>query len=109
LVYDILAYKFGMSLVLTLKKSLLCETQFDNLWLGLQVYRSFNWVQIILAVGTKLQVTLSKMAIEIKERHAVVQGMPLVQGSDKYFWFGKPQLLLHLIHFALFQVFQFFK
>lgn len=60
-------------------------------------------VIIILAVGTKLQVTLSKMAIEITERHAVVQGIPLVQGSDKYFWFGKPQLLLHLIHFALFQ------
>jgi len=58
-----------------------------------------------LAVGTKLQVTLAKMAIEITERHAVVQGIPLVQGSDRYFWFGRPQLVLHLIHFALFQVF----
>jgi len=75
--------------------------------LGLQVYKSFNWLQIILAVGTKLQVTLSKMAIEMTERHAVIQGIPLVQGSDEYFWFGKPQLLLHLIHFALFQVFNF--
>ena len=44
------------------------------------------------------------MAIEITERHAVVQGIPLVQGSDKYFWFGHPELVLHLIHFALFQV-----
>lgn len=44
------------------------------------------------------------MALEIIERHAVVQGIPLVQGSDKYFWFGRPQLVLHLIHFALFQV-----
>ncbi|CAJ1942185.1 unnamed protein product [Sphenostylis stenocarpa] len=60
-------------------------------------------VVIILAVGTKLQVTLAKMAIEITERHAVVQGIPLVQGSDRYFWFGRPQLVLHLIHFALFQ------
>ncbi|KAK7250753.1 hypothetical protein RIF29_33407 [Crotalaria pallida] len=60
-------------------------------------------VAIILVVGTKLQAILANMAIEITERHAVVQGIPLVQGSDKYFWFGRPQLVLHLIHFALFQ------
>ncbi|KAK8653166.1 hypothetical protein V6N13_127177 [Hibiscus sabdariffa] len=60
-------------------------------------------VIIILAVGTKLQAILTKMALEITERHAVVQGIPLVQGSDKYFWFGRPELVLHLIHFALFQ------
>ncbi|CAN1760925.1 MLO-like protein 8 [Linum perenne] len=59
--------------------------------------------QIILAVGTELQSILTKMALEITEKHAVVQGIPLVQGSDKYFWFGRPQLVLHLIHFALFQ------
>ncbi|KAJ6907793.1 hypothetical protein NC651_018283 [Populus alba x Populus x berolinensis] len=60
-------------------------------------------VIIILAVGTKLQAILTMRALEITDRHAVVQGMPLVQGSDKYFWFGRPQLLIHLIHFALFQ------
>ncbi|KAL5752293.1 hypothetical protein ACOSQ2_022800 [Xanthoceras sorbifolium] len=58
---------------------------------------------IILAIGTELQSVLTKMALEISERHAVVQGIPLVQGSDQYFWFGRPQLVLHLIHFALFQ------
>lgn len=58
---------------------------------------------IILLVGTKLQAILTKMALEITEKHAVVQGIPLVQGSDKYFWFARPQLVLHLIHFALFQ------
>ena len=68
-------------------------------------YKLFNWLQIILAVGTKLQAILAKMAIELTEKHAVVQGIPLVQGSDQYFWFGRPQLVLHLIHFALFQVF----
>ncbi|XP_068468717.1 MLO-like protein 8 isoform X2 [Phaseolus vulgaris] len=86
------------------------------LWASVVVYLLINvngwrttlWVSvipvvIILAVGTKLQAILAKMAIEITERHAVVQGMPLVQGSDKYFWFGQPQLVLHLIHFALFQ------
>ena len=63
-----------------------------------------QFAQVILAVGTKLQAILTKMALEITERHAVVQGIPLVQASDKYFWFSKPHLILHLIHFALFQV-----
>ncbi|AED98133.1 MLO-like protein 10 [Arabidopsis thaliana] len=60
-------------------------------------------VLIILAVSTKLQAILTRMALGITERHAVVQGIPLVHGSDKYFWFNRPQLLLHLLHFALFQ------
>ncbi|KAF5958141.1 hypothetical protein HYC85_005366 [Camellia sinensis] len=62
-----------------------------------------GFISIILAVGTKLQAILSRMALDITERHSVVQGIPLVQGSNKYFWFGSPQLVLHLIHFALFQ------
>lgn len=44
------------------------------------------------------------MALEIQERHAVVQGIPLVQISDRHFWFGWPTLVLHLVHLTLFQV-----
>lgn len=44
------------------------------------------------------------MAIEITERHAVVQGIPLVQVSDRHFWFSWPRLVLHLIHLTLFEV-----
>ncbi|XP_021301126.1 MLO-like protein 10 [Herrania umbratica] len=78
------------------------------LLLNVEGWQALLWasmipVIIILAVGTKLQAILTKMALEITERHAVVQGIPLVQGSDKYFWFGRPQLILYLIHFALFQ------
>ncbi|PWA57305.1 seven transmembrane MLO family protein [Artemisia annua] len=58
---------------------------------------------IILAVGTDLQVILTRMALDTSQRHAVVQEDPLVLSSDKYFWFSRPRLLLHLIHFALFQ------
>lgn len=58
---------------------------------------------IVLAVGTKLQAIITQMAIDIQERHAVVQGIPLVQVSDKYFWFNSPTLVLHLIHFTMFQ------
>ncbi|XP_030441652.1 MLO-like protein 9 isoform X1 [Syzygium oleosum] len=60
-------------------------------------------VVVILAVGTKLQSIITQMALEIQERHAVVQGIPLVQVSDRHFWFGWPQLVLYLIHFVLFQ------
>ncbi|XP_077220297.1 MLO-like protein 10 isoform X2 [Tasmannia lanceolata] len=56
-----------------------------------------------LAIGTKLQAIITKMALEIEERHAVVQGIPLVQLGDKHFWLGRPTLVLFLIHFTLFQ------
>ncbi|KAJ0034161.1 hypothetical protein Pint_25909 [Pistacia integerrima] len=72
-----------------------------NGWQAL-LWASLIPVIIILAIGMELQSILTQMALEITERHAVVQGMPLVQGSDKYFWFGRPHLVLHLIHFALF-------
>ncbi|KAG6438224.1 hypothetical protein SASPL_103161 [Salvia splendens] len=55
-------------------------------------------------VGTKLQSIITQMAIEIQEKHAVVQGIPLVQVSDRHFWFSNPTLVLHLIHLTLFQV-----
>ncbi|XP_073112783.1 MLO-like protein 10 isoform X2 [Elaeis guineensis] len=58
---------------------------------------------IILAVGTKLQAIITQMAVEIQERHSVIQGTPLVQLSDQHFWFARPQLVLFLIHFTLFQ------
>jgi mlo protein len=61
-------------------------------------------LKVTLAVGTKLQAIIAQMAIEIKERHAVVQGIPLVQVSDRNFWFSWPELVLYLIHFVLFQV-----
>ncbi|KAK7352153.1 hypothetical protein VNO80_17571 [Phaseolus coccineus] len=64
---------------------------------------SFLPLLVILAVGTKLQAIITRMALDIKERHAVVQGIPLVQVSDKYFWFAWPQLVLYLIHYVLFQ------
>lgn len=63
----------------------------------------YIYLKVVLAVGTKLQGIISQMAMEIKERHVVIQGIPLVQVSDSYFWFNRPQLVLRLIHFVLFQ------
>nr|CAB3495384.1 unnamed protein product [Digitaria exilis] len=58
---------------------------------------------VILAVGTKLQAIIAMMAVEITDRHTVIQGMPVVKLSDDHFWLRKPRLVLHLIHFASFQ------
>ncbi|GFP78953.1 mlo-like protein 5 [Phtheirospermum japonicum] len=64
---------------------------------------SITPLMILLAVGTKLQSIITKMAIEIQERHVMVQGIPLVQVSDSHFWFSWPEFILHLIHLVLFQ------
>ncbi|KAK9072774.1 hypothetical protein SSX86_009209 [Deinandra increscens subsp. villosa] len=71
-------------------------------------WKSYLWLPfipliIILLVGTKLQVIITKMGLRIQERGAVVKGTPLVQPANDLFWFNRPQLLLYLIHFVLFQ------
>ncbi|CAK9163743.1 unnamed protein product [Ilex paraguariensis] len=86
------------------------------LWTSAVIYLLINvngwqalfWLSILplmvtLAVGTKLQAIITQMAVEIQERHAVVQGIPLVQVSDRNFWFGWPKLIIYLIHLTLFQ------
>lgn len=60
--------------------------------------------QILLVIGTKLQVVIAKMGLQIQDRGDVVKGPPLVQPGDDLFWFRRPRLLLHFIHFVLFQV-----
>ncbi|POO01627.1 Mlo-related protein [Trema orientale] len=71
-------------------------------------WRSYLWLPfvpliIILLVGTKLQVIITKMGLRIQERGEVVKGTPLVQPGDDLFWFNRPRLILYLIHFVLFQ------
>uniref|UniRef100_A0A2P2JS80 MLO-like protein n=2 Tax=Rhizophora mucronata TaxID=61149 RepID=A0A2P2JS80_RHIMU len=58
---------------------------------------------IILLVGTKLQVIITKMAIRIIQRGEVVKGVPVVQPGDDLFWFNRPRLTLCLINFVLFE------
>lgn len=61
-------------------------------------------MQIILLVGTKLQVIITKMGLRIQERGEVLKGVPVVQPGDDLFWFNRPRLILYLINFVLFQV-----
>ncbi|XP_058075760.1 MLO-like protein 6 [Magnolia sinica] len=58
---------------------------------------------IILLVGTKLQVIITRMGLQIQDRGDVVKGIPVVQPADKHFWFHRPRLVLFLINFVLFQ------
>ncbi|GMI89162.1 MILDEW RESISTANCE LOCUS O 6 [Hibiscus trionum] len=58
---------------------------------------------IILLVGTKLQVIITKMGLRIQARGEVVKGVPVVQLGDDLFWFNRPRLILYLINFVLFQ------
>lgn len=58
---------------------------------------------IILLIGTKLQVIITKMGLRIQDRGDIVKGAPMVQPGDELFWFNRPRLLLYLIQFVLFQ------
>ena len=62
-----------------------------------------NYLQILLLIGTKLQVIITKMALRIQERGEVVKGVPVVEPGDDLFWFNRPRLILYLINFVLFQ------
>eukprot|EP00253_Pinus_taeda_P009262 PITA_09262 len=62
-----------------------------------------GFIMIVLIVGMKLQLILLEMALGIEGRHAVVRGIPVVQPTDKLFWLNRPDLILFLIHFSLFE------
>lgn len=61
------------------------------------------FVQLVLLVGTKLQHVIATLALE----NASISGFfteTKLRPRDDLFWFKKPELLLSLIHFILFQV-----
>lgn len=60
---------------------------------------------MLLGIGTKLEVIITRMCLEGNEQATVVPGIVGVEPKNGLFWFGKPRLLLHLIQFILVQVF----
>lgn len=83
---------------------------FAVVFLLLNVYKwyTLTWLSfapliILLGVGTKLELIIVEMAQEMQERTAVVKGAVVVEPSNKYFWFNRPEWILFLIHFTLFQ------
>ncbi|GMJ08291.1 MILDEW RESISTANCE LOCUS O 12 [Hibiscus trionum] len=78
------------------------------IFLNAHDFYSYLWLPFIplsmlLLVGTQLQGIITKMCLESHEKSQVVRGTFLVKPSDHFFWFGWPKLLLHLMHFILFQ------
>ncbi|KAK9089075.1 hypothetical protein Scep_028157 [Stephania cephalantha] len=69
----------------------------DHLWLP------FIPLVILLSVGTKLEAVITTMCLESRDSSTVVRGTLLVKPNDNLFWFGKPHMLLCLMHFILFQ------
>ncbi|KAL2494957.1 MLO-like protein 6 [Forsythia ovata] len=72
------------------------------------VFRNYFWLPFIplvmlLVVGAKLQGIITKMCLDSSDKSHVIRGTLLVQPSDHFFWFDRPKLLLHLMHFILFQ------
>ena len=61
-------------------------------------------LQIVLVLGTKLEVVVAEMALEIHDQSSVIKGAPLVRLDNSLFWFSHPKYVLPLIHFTLFMV-----
>jgi len=59
--------------------------------------------QILLLVGTKLEIVIMEMAKEIQDKATVIEGAPIVEPSNRFFWFNRPEWVLFLIHLTLFQ------
>ncbi|CAH8352461.1 unnamed protein product [Eruca vesicaria subsp. sativa] len=78
------------------------------LLLNVNGWHTYFWIAFIpfillLAVGTKLEHVISQLAHEVAEKHVAIEGDLVVKPSDEHFWFSKPQVVLFLIHFILFQ------
>ncbi|XP_047955237.1 MLO-like protein 12 isoform X1 [Salvia hispanica] len=91
----------GISPVVWLSAVLFLLTN-TNGWYS-QYWLPFIPLIIILLIGAKFQVIITKMGTSILERGDIVRGTPVVQLGDDLFWFSRPRVILFLIHFVLFQ------
>lgn len=71
---------------------------------GLNIYfwLSFIPAALVMLVGTKLQHVVSSLALEVLEQTGPAIGTQ-IKPRDDLFWFGKPEILLRLIQFIIFQ------
>ncbi|XP_022964660.1 MLO-like protein 3 isoform X2 [Cucurbita moschata] len=70
-------------------------------------WNAYLWVSflpliIVLALGTKLEVIVARLALELQDKTDVIKGAPMVEPSDDLFWFNHPKFVLTLLHFTLF-------
>jgi len=77
------------------------------LLLNVHGWYTYFWIAyvpmiLILVVGTKLQHIIQQLSLETAQSQGVI-GVGIVKIRDSLFWFNRPQVLLSLIHFILFQ------
>ncbi|KAF8784007.1 hypothetical protein HU200_000032 [Digitaria exilis] len=78
------------------------------LLLNVNGWHTYFWIAflplfLLLAIGTKLEHVIAQLAHDVAEKHSAIVGEVVVKPSDDHFWFGKPRIVLFLIHFILFQ------
>ncbi|RCV17688.1 hypothetical protein SETIT_3G239400v2 [Setaria italica] len=78
------------------------------LLLNVNGWHTYFWMAflplvLLMAIGTKLEHVIAQLAYDVASRHAAIEGDLVVKPSDEHFWFGRPRIVLHLIHFILFQ------
>ncbi|THU69870.1 hypothetical protein C4D60_Mb08t18990 [Musa balbisiana] len=78
------------------------------LLLNVEGWHAYFWISFIplvllLAIGTKLEHIITQLAHEVAEKHSAIEGDLVVTPSDDLFWFHRPQIVIFLIHFILFQ------
>ncbi|PUZ65957.1 hypothetical protein GQ55_3G267400 [Panicum hallii var. hallii] len=78
------------------------------LLLNVNGWHTYFWMAflplvLLLAVGTKLEHIIAQLAYDVATKQTAVEGDLVVKPSDEHFWFGQPRIVLHLIHFILFQ------
>ncbi|KAI9177708.1 hypothetical protein LWI28_018346 [Acer negundo] len=77
------------------------------LLLNLEGWHTYFWLAflpliLLLLVGAKLEHIITRMAQDAKSLQQD-QADKVLKPSDEYFWFGRPGIVLDLIHFILFQ------
>lgn len=78
------------------------------LLLNVNGWHTYFWIAFIplillLALGTKLEQIITQLAHKVAEKHSYIEGELVVNPSDEHFWFDRPRIVLHFIHFILFQ------
>lgn len=78
------------------------------LLLNVNGWHTYFWIAflplfLLLAIGTKLEHVIAQLAHDVAEKHTAIEGDVIIKPSDEHFWFGKPRIILYLIHFILFQ------
>nr|AIZ94062.1 Mlo protein [Hevea brasiliensis] len=78
------------------------------LLLNVNGWHTYFWIAflpflLLLAVGTKLEHVITQLAHDVAEKHVAIEGDLVVKPSDEHFWFNRPDIVLFLIHFILFQ------